>query len=222
MFGADPQWIAVDELIDETLVGQDASLRGCLSRSRAAGLPDIAVSPAQGKFLQLLVTASGAGSVLEIGTLGGFSTIFMARGLPEGGRVVSLEANPDFAAVARENIAAAGLSEMVEVIEGRALETLRGLEGPFDFHFIDADKVSNCDYVDHAVRLSSPGALIIVDNVVRAGDILDPAADDFAAKATRRLYDHVARHSALDATALQTVGGKGWDGMLMARLRQNL
>jgi predicted O-methyltransferase YrrM len=217
--GNEQAWDAVDALIDDTLVGADEALTGCLARSRAAGLPDIAVSPAQGKFLQLLVTASGARRILEIGTLGGFSTIFLARGLPPGGRLVSLEANPHFAAVARDNIATAGLAGSVEVIEGRALETLPSLEGPFDFHFIDADKTGYCDYLDHTVRLSSPGALILFDNVVREGDILNPQPADAAALVTRRLYDHVARYPRLEATALQTVGIKGWDGMLIARVR---
>jgi len=211
-------WHAVDALIGDTLVPLDEVLSACLERSRAAGLPDIAVSPAQGKFLQLLVTASGACNVLEIGTLGGFSTIFLARGLTAGGRVVSLEANPDYAAVARENFEAAALADRVDVIAGRALETLPGLKGPFDFFFIDADKAGNCDYVDHAVRLASPGALIIVDNVVRAGAILDPKPGDLGAQGSRRLYDHVAGHASLDATVLQTVGAKGWDGMLLARV----
>jgi predicted O-methyltransferase YrrM len=212
-------WHAADALIGDTLVPLDEALSACLERSQAAGLPDIAVSPAQGKFLQLLVTANGARNLLEIGTLGGFSTICLARGLAAGGRVVSLEANPEYAALARENIATAGLADRVEVIAGRALETLPGLTGPFDFFFFDADKAGNCDYVDHALRLASPGALIIVDNVVREGEILDPKAGDLAAQGTRRLYDHVAGHVSLDATVLQTVGVKGWDGMLLARVR---
>jgi len=219
MTSGEAGWNAVDALIDEKLVQPDSALTDCLARSKAAGLPDIAVSPAQGKFLQLLVTASGARRVLEIGTLGGFSTIFLARGLPSTGKLVSLEADPAFAAIARQNIAAAGLGDRVDVIEGRALETLHGLVGPFDFHFIDADKLNNCAYVDHAVRLSSPGALIFVDNVVRAGEILDPRPGDAAAIGTRKLYDHVAQHPELEATTLQTVGIKGWDGMLIARVR---
>ncbi|MDG2002142.1 MAG: O-methyltransferase [Novosphingobium sp.] len=220
MADSESGWNDVDALIDDRLVQPDKALSGCLERSRSAGLPDISVSPSQGKFLQMLVTVSGARRVLEIGTLGGFWTIFMARGVPADGMVVSLEANPDYVAVARENIAAAGQADKVEVIEGRALENLPGLEEPFDFHFIDADKVSNCDYVDHAVRLSSPGALIVVDNVVRAGAILAPKADDVMSIGTRRLYDHVSGHPMLDATAIQTVGAKGWDGMLVARVLQ--
>lgn len=219
MSSGESDWNAVDALIDDTLVGKDEALSGCLARSRAAGLPDIAVSPAQGKFLQLMVTASGARRVLEIGTLGGFSTIFLARGLAPEGKVVTLEADPGFAAVARGNLDAAGLGSQVEVIEGRALETLPTLEGPIDFHFIDADKVGYCDYLDHAVRLSAPGALIVFDNVVRGGAILDAGPADPAALVTRRLYDRVAQHPRLDATVLQTVGIKGWDGILVARLR---
>jgi len=213
----DEGWSAVDELICTTLVQPDGVLTSCIDRCRKAGLPDIAVTPALGRFLQIMVAASGARRVLEIGTLGGFSTIFLARGLPEDGGIVSLEANPDYARVARENLSEAGLADRTEVLVGAALDTLRELEGPFDFFFIDADKVNNCNYFDHAVRLASPGALIVVDNVVREGRILEPEPGDEAAIWSRRLYDHVAACQDVEATVIQTVGEKGWDGMLVAR-----
>jgi predicted O-methyltransferase YrrM len=213
----DRRWSAVDALIEESLLGEDPDLAACLADSRAAGLPDIAVSPAQGKFLQLLVAASGSRRVLEVGTLGGFSTIFLARGAGEGGRIVSLELDPAHAEVARANIARAAPPAAVEVRVGPALETLPRVEGPIDFAFIDADKVNNARYVDHALRLARPGALIVVDNVVREGRVLDPQGDE-AAEATRRLYDHVGGLDRLDPTALQTVGAKGWDGLLIARV----
>ena len=211
-------WGAVDALIGETLLGEDAALRACLERSREAGLPDIAVSPPQGKFLQLLAAATGAKRVLEVGTLGGFSTIFLARGVGPDGHVTTLELDPSYADVAHRNLDEAGLGERVEVVIGPALGSLERLDGRFDLSFIDADKVNNCAYVDHALRLSRDGALIVVDNVVREGKIVDPATDDASAIGTRALYDHLAGHPRLDATAIQTVGGKGWDGLLIARV----
>lgn len=211
------KWSAVDALIEETLLGDDPALADCLESSRAAGLPDIAVSPAQGKVLQLLVAATSARRVLEVGTLGGFSTIFLARGAGAGGRVLSLEISDAYAEVARANIARAAPAAEVEVCTGPALETLPEVEAPIDFAFIDADKVNNAAYVDHAARLARPGALIVVDNVVREGRVLDADADE-AARASRALYDHVGGHPRLDASALQTVGAKGWDGWLIARV----
>jgi predicted O-methyltransferase YrrM len=214
---ANADWTAVDALIESTLVPLDPALAACVELARDAGLPDIAVSPAQGRFLQLLVTMSGTRRVLEIGTLGGFSTIFLARGLAEGGEVVSLEANPAYAEVARRNLAGAGLAEHARVVVGPALESLPDIEGRFDLFFIDADKVNNCAYFNHALRLANPGALILVDNAVREGRIIDPQPGDDAALGTRRLYDHVAQ-AGVEATVLQTVGEKGWDGMLIARV----
>ena len=211
-------WAQVDALIEATVVGEDAALAACRRRSNAGGLPDIAVSAAQGAFLRLLAQITGARRVLEVGTLGGYSTIWLARGVGEGGEVISLEVDPSHAETARENLREAGLDGVAAVITGAALDTLPTLEGPFDLAFIDADKVNNAAYVDHAVRLSRPGALVIVDNVVRQGRILDLAADE-AARATRALYDHVAGNPRLEATVLQTVGNKGWDGMLLARVR---
>lgn len=214
----DDTWTAVDTLIEDTLLDKDAALENCLRNSRGAGLPDIAVSASQGRFLQMLVELMAAKSVLEIGTLGGYSTIFLARGVGEGGTITTLECESEFAAVARQNIEGAGVSDRVEVLEGAALDILSNLTGPFDLTFIDADKVNNCAYVEHAVRLSRPGALIIVDNVVREGNILDPAPDDESAIGTRAVYDLIGTHPQLESTALQTVGSKGWDGMLLARV----
>ena len=216
--GVEPGWAQVDALIEATLVREDAALAACRRRSGERGLPDIAVSAAQGAFLQLLAQVTGAGRVLEVGTLGGYSTIWLARGVGEGGEVISLEVDPGHAETARENLREAGLAAAVTVITGAALETLPTLEGPFDLAFIDADKVNNAAYVEHAVRLSRPGALVIVDNVVREGRILDASADE-AARATRALYDRVAVHPRLEATVLQTVGNKGWDGLMLARVR---
>ena len=211
-------WAQVDALIEATVVREDAALVGCRRRSTERGLPDIAVSAPQGAFLELLVWVSGARRVLEVGTLGGYSTIWLARGVGAGGEVISLEVDPGHAEVARESLREAGLDAVATVITGAALDTLPTLDGPFDFVFIDADKVNNAAYVDHAVRLSRPGALVIVDNVVRQGRILDPKAGE-AARATRALYDHVGGHPRLETTVLQTVGNKGWDGMLLARVR---
>ena len=216
--GVEPGWAQVDALIEATLVREDAALAACRRRSAERGLPDIAVSAAQGAFLQLLAQVTGARLVLEVGTLGGYSMIWLARGVGEGGEVISLEVDPGHAETARENLREAGLAAAVTVITGAALDTLPRLEGPFDLAFIDADKVNNAAYVEHAVRLSRPGALVIVDNVVREGRILDASADE-AARATRALYDRVAVHPRLEATVLQTVGNKGWDGLMLARVR---
>jgi predicted O-methyltransferase YrrM len=213
---ADPLWGDVDAYICDKLIPADAALTGALAANAAGGLPAIDVAPNQGKLLQLLARMQGARRILEIGTLGGYSTIWLARALPAGGRLVTLEADPHHAEVARANILAAGLGDRVELREGPALETLPRLaeEGgePFDFSFIDADKQSNADYVRWAIRLSRPGSVIVVDNVVRAGGVLDAAATDAAILGTRRLFDELAAEEALDATAVQTVGSKGMTG----------
>lgn len=215
----DERWQAVDHFVAARLLPDDKVLDDCLARCEAVGLPDIAVSAAQGAFLQMMVTLTGARRVLEIGTLGGYSTIHLARGLAEGGRVVTLESQASFAEVALANFRAAGLAERIELRVEEALVTLPNLTGPFDLAFIDADKPSNCAYVDHALRLSRPGSLIVVDNVVREGTILDPPDDDESAIGTRALYEHVSHQDRLEATALQTVGGKGWDGMMFLRVK---
>ncbi|MBS0479782.1 MAG: O-methyltransferase [Proteobacteria bacterium] len=212
----DARWAAVDHYIEDHLLPADAALDAAVANSAARGLDDIAVAPVQGKLLHLMARMAGAKRILEIGTLGGYSTIWLARALPEDGELVSLELDPHNAMVARENLAAAGLAERVTVLEGPALDTLNTLTGPFDFVFIDADKQNNVAYVDHAIRLSRPGAAIVVDNVVREGGVLDAHSADERIKGTRALFEMVSGDPRLTATAVQTVGVKKWDGFLLA------
>ncbi|MGV9690826.1 O-methyltransferase [Streptomyces sp. NPDC003444] len=216
------QWTDVDAYFTELLAPADEALSAALTASTAAGLPEIAVAPNQGKLLHLLARVQGARSILEIGTLGGYSTIWLARALPADGRLVTLEYDPAHADVARSNIARAGLDEVVEVRTGAALDSLPKLEaegaGPFDFVFIDADKVNNPRYVEWALKLSRPGTVIVVDNVVRGGKVATDHPDDPAVTGTREMFDLVAREPRLDATAFQTVGTKGYDGLLVARV----
>lgn len=209
-------WSAVDDYIGGHLLGADAGLAAALAANAAAGLPDIDVSPAQGRMLHLLARMTGARRILEIGTLGGCSTIELARALPDDGQLITLEIDPHHADVARANLAAAGLDERVEVITGPALDSLATLTGPFDFVFIDADKQNNLAYVREAVRLSRPGTTILVDNVVREGGILDADSTDERIQGTRKLFEAVAADPRLTATAVQTVGVKKWDGFLPA------
>ena len=206
----------VDDYLAGLLVGEDPALDAALAANAAARLPSIDVSPLQGKLLHLLARMAGARRILEIGTLGGYSTIWLARALPEGGRLVSLEAALAHAEVARANIAHAGLAERVEVIVGPALETLPDLRGPFDMVFIDADKRANPDYLGWALRLSRPGTVIVCDNVVRDGAIADAASTDPGVVGTRRFFDLLASDPRLAGTAIQTVGSKGWDGFALA------
>ncbi|MFB7450850.1 O-methyltransferase [Streptomyces sp. NPDC056194] len=217
-----PQWTAVDHYFTETIAPADEALTAALADSTAAGLPEIAVAPNQGKLLHLLASVQGARNVLEIGTLGGYSTIWLARALPADGRLITLEYSPAHADVARANIARAGLDKIVEVRTGAALDTLPQLEtegaGPFDLVFIDADKVNNARYVAWALKLSRPGTVIVVDNVVREGRVATPHPDDPAITGTREMFDLIAAEPRLDATALQTVGTKGYDGLLLARV----
>jgi len=201
---------AVDAWIGERL--GCGTLDWVITANAAAGLPRIDVSPAQGKFLALLVRITGAVRVLEIGTLGGYSTLWMASALPEGGRIITLEAEPQHARVARENIARAGHAGRVGVIEGPAVESLARLEGPFDLIFVDADKPSNPDYLRAALRLSRKGTVIVLDNVVRGGGVVDAESRDPSIIGTRAAFDLIAREPRLTATAIQTVGAKGWDG----------
>lgn len=202
----------VDLYFNAKLLVEDGAL---IAARHTAGLPAHAVAPNQGKLLKLLVEASGAKRVLEIGTLGGYSTIWLARSADE---VVSLEVDPDRAALARANIERAGLTN-VEVKVGPAVETLATLDEPFDFVFIDADKPSNPVYIKEAVRLTRPGALVVADNVVRDGAVVDEASDDDKVTGVQAMTDIIAHEPRLDATAIQTVGEKGWDGfMLMRRL----
>jgi predicted O-methyltransferase YrrM len=207
---------AVDDYLTGVLVGPDAALDAALAANRAAHLPPIDVSPTEGKLLYLLARLVGARRVLEIGTLGGYSTIWLARALPAGGRVVTLEREPHHAAVAADNVARAGLAAAVEIVVGPALDTLPTLDGPFDLVFVDADKPSNPDYVAHAVRLSRPGTLIVVDNVVRGGRVADAADTDPAVVGSRGALAALAAEPRLAATAVQTVGAKGHDGFALA------
>ncbi|MFE2556074.1 O-methyltransferase [Streptomyces sp. NPDC059352] len=215
-------WNDVDHYVTELLAPPDEALTAALAASTAAGLPEIAVAPNQGKLLHLLAATQGARNILEIGTLGGYSTIWLARALPADGRLITLEYDPAHADVARANIAHAGLDRIVEVRTGAALDSLPQLEaegaGPFDLVFIDADKVNNPRYVEWALKLSRPGTVIVVDNVVRGGRITTEHPDDPAITGTREMFELVAREPRLDATALQTVGTKGYDGLLLARV----
>jgi len=214
------QWTAVDRYLADLLVPSDASLAAALAASAAAGLPPADVSPTQGKLLQLLARLSGARMILELGTLGGYSAIWLARALPAGGRLVTLEADPRCAEVARDNIARAGLASAVELRVGPALETLPlvaadGL-GPFDLIFIDADKSGNPEYLRWALELSRPGSLIVADNVVRGGAVLDASSSDPSVQGVRRFYELLAGEPRVSATAIQTVGSKGYDGFALA------
>jgi len=211
-------WIAVDAYIADRLISDDPV--AALVANAAAGLPDIDVSPPQGRFLHLLARIAGARRILEIGTLGGYSTIWLARAAGEGGQVVTLEIEPHYAEVAKANLAAAGLADRVDIRVGAAIDTLAAMtaEPPFDFVFIDADKPSNVQYLHEAIRLARPGATIVVDNVIREGGILDVASDDPRIQGTRALFDTVAAEPRLSASAVQTVGGKKWDGFLLAVL----
>jgi predicted O-methyltransferase YrrM len=210
------QWDAVDEYFSGLVVGKDPALDAALEDSDTAGLPQIAVSPTHGKLLHLLAMLRGARRILEIGTLGGYSTIWLARALPADGELVTLEYSAKHAELARANIARAGLADQVEVRVGAALDTLPTLDGPFDLVFIDADKPNNPDYVRWALRLTRPGSVIVVDNVVRGGRVADPDDTDPAVVGTRRVAELLATEPTVDATMIQTVGNKGYDGFAVA------
>ena len=213
-------WTAVDDYLQDLIVPPDPALDAAMDASEAAGLPAIAVSPAQGKFLMLLAQIQGARTILEIGTLGGYSTIWLARALPADGRLITLEAVPKHAEVASANIARAGLSDRVEVRVGKALQTLPQLEAegvsPFDLIFIDADKQNNPHYLAWALKFSRRGSLIITDNVIRDGRVIDAATDDPNIQGVRRFHELVAAEPRLSATTIQTVGSKGYDGFTLA------
>jgi predicted O-methyltransferase YrrM len=209
-------WSQVDAYLAERLVPSDPVLDAALAASKKADLPEIAVAPNQGKFLNLVATLAGARSILEIGTLGGYSTIWLARALPAGGRLITLEVDPKHAEVARGNIEAAGFGDVVEVRVGPAMETLPGVEGPFDLVFIDADKPNIPQYFSAALERSHPGSVIIVDNVIRGGAVADPESKDASVLGVRRLNELIAAEPRVDATALQTVGSKGYDGLTFA------
>jgi predicted O-methyltransferase YrrM len=217
---SDPAWTAVDQWTGEKLIGDDPAFQAIIDANSAAGLPSIDVSPAQGKLLHLLIRIAGAGRVLEVGTLGGYSTAWMARALPENGQIVTLEINPNFAKVARANLQQLGVSDCVEIRLGSAIESLEQMveegEDPFDFVFLDADKENNANYLRLALALSRPGTVIVCDNVVRQGRVIEPAQGDQAIAGTRALFDELRGNSRLTATAVQTVGLKGWDGFALA------
>ncbi|MGE5695237.1 MAG: O-methyltransferase [Candidatus Sericytochromatia bacterium] len=207
-------------MFDRLLIGDDPVL-GAREATAAAGMPPIEVSAQHGKFLYLLASAMRARRILEIGTLGGFSTIWLARAVGPDGHVVTLEYEPRHAEVARANLGRAGVGERVEVIVGTALESLPQLRSrpePFDLVFVDADKENNSAYVQWAIELSAPGSVIVVDNVVRFGRVLAPAADDYQAQGVVDMLQMIAAHPRLEAAAIQTVGVKGWDGFLLARV----
>ncbi len=208
-------WTGVDRYIEGLFIGTDVVLEAALKASDAAGLPQIAVSPAQGKLLCLLAKAMGARRILEIGTLGGYSTIWLARGLPPDGRLITLELDPKHAEVARGNLERAGVSALVEVRVGPALERLPALtsEAPFDLIFIDADKGGYTDYLSWAIKLSRAGTLIIADNVVRDGKITDASSTDANVQGIRRFNEALATETRVTATEIQTVGVKGYDGL---------
>ncbi len=210
---------AVDEHLAAHLLPADPAFDELLRASREAGLPPADVSPLQGRLLELLARLTGAASILEVGTLGGYSTLWLTRALPPRGRIVTLEVDPHHAAVARANLDWAGVGGAVEIVAGPALETLPGVAGPFDLVFIDADKQRSADYLVLALEKTRPGTLIVVDNVVRAGALADLADEDPRVTGSRRVVAAIGAEPRLVATGLQTVGVKGWDGMLLALVR---
>jgi predicted O-methyltransferase YrrM len=216
----DQLWTSIDAYITDLLVPPDHALEAALEASAAAGLPPIAVAPNQGKMLQILARMLGARQILEIGSLGGYSAIWLARALPAGGRLITLESDPKHAEVARGNFLRAGLADVIELRLGPALETLPQLEaegaGPFDLTFIDADKANIPAYFSFALELSRPGSLIIVDNVIRKGAVINADAVDPDVQGVRRLNEMLAAEPRVSATAIQTVGSKGHDGFALA------
>ena len=214
------RWTAVDEYVAARLLASDPGLESALRASADAGLPAIAVSPPQGKLLHLLARLHGSRTILELGTLGGYSTIWLARALPPGGRLVTIEAEPSYARVAAENIERAGLGDIVELRVGPALEQLPELAAqeppPFDLVFIDADKQTTPDYFSWALELTRPGSVIITDNVIRAGALIDPECEDPRVEGMRRFHELLAAEPRVSATTIQTVGSKGYDGFTVA------
>jgi len=217
------RWSEVDSYIEQQLVGEDAVLAAAREASENAGLPAIALTPAHGKLLHLLARIQGARSILEVGTLGGYSTIWLARALPDDGRLVTLELNPHYAEVAAANAELAGLAGLIKIEVGPALESLRALivadAGPFDMVFIDADKSSTPEYFELALELTRPGSVIVADNVVRDGALADPATRDPGSQGMRRFHELLATDARVSATTVQTVGAKGYDGFTLALVR---
>jgi len=213
-------WTAVDKYLAETLIPTDPILEAVLAANAAANLPSIDVSPTQGKFLHMLALLKGATRILEIGTLGGYSTIWLARALPPEGRLITLEFEPKHAAVAQKNIFRAGLAHLVEIQIGPAADSLAKLHAqspkPFDLIFIDADKPNNPTYLEWALKLSRKGTLIVIDNVIREGEIANPASTDPSVIGTRTMFEMIGNNPLLTATALQTVGSKSYDGFALA------
>ena len=216
------QWKTVDAYFSEALLPPDAALEATRLANSGAGLPAIDVSPCQGKLLHLMVKMQNARRILEMGTLGGYSTIWMAKALPPDGLLVTLEAEPRHAMVARQNIERAGFAQIVRVLTGKALESLPRVKSeykePFDFIFIDADKANTPEYFTWALEMSRPGTVIIVDNVVRKGEVANSASTDPSVQGMRRLTELLANTSRVTATAIQTVGSKGYDGFVIARV----
>jgi predicted O-methyltransferase YrrM len=220
---SEEQWAAVDRYLEDRLIGDNEALNAALAASTAAGLPNIAVSASQGKLLNILAASVRAKRILEIGTLGGYSAIWMARALPAGGKLISLEAEPRHAEVARENLRAAGLGDKVDIWIGDAMELLPKVAaagvGPFDFAFIDADKEHIPEHFDWAVKMARPGSLIVVDNIVRRGRLIDADTRDPDVLGVRRLHDNLANDDRVTAVSIQTVGAKGYDGFTLALVR---
>lgn len=215
-------WTDVDAFINAHVAPQESYFTDALTAAAAAGLPAIQVSPSQGKLLMLLAKIQGSRRILEIGTLAGYSTLWLARALPDGGRMVTLELDPAHAAVAQSNFMRAGVASMIELRVGPALRTLEQMasekSAPFDFTFIDADKASTPEYFDWAIRLSRGGSVIVVDNVVRDGSVIDQASSDASVLGTRRFFAQAAKDARVSVTAVQTVGEKGYDGLAVARV----
>lgn len=212
------EWRDVEEFLSEVVIKADPALLAVGPAAEAAGMPAIEVAPTAGKFLMLLAKISGAKKVLEIGTLAGYSTIWLARGIPADGSVLTCEFLPEHAAVARKNLDRAGVGEKVEIRVGAALDTLAGLTGPFDFIFIDADKGNNVNYLQYALKLGRPGTVVVVDNVIWEGAFLDPEASGDAL-AIRQTLEFLGSSASFDATAVQTASSKGWDGFAIAVMR---
>lgn len=222
---AQEQWTAVDSYIADLFIAPDFALEAALDSSKAAGLPAINVSPTQGKLLHLLARVQGARSILELGTLGGYSTIWLARALPPEGRLISLEIDPKRVEIARANVARAGLTNAVEIRLGPALDTLQQLvtegRGPFDLIFIDADKPGYSEYLKWSLKLARPGTLIVADNVVRKGEVADPASTDDNVQGIRRFNELLAAEPRVTTTVIQTVGSKGYDGLALILVTAN-
>ena len=216
------QWNAVDQYLEQAFGLTDRMLEAAVEASRAAGMPQIQVAPNQGRLLQMLALANDSRRILEIGTLAGYSTLWLARALPPGGRLVTLELDPKHAAVATENLTRAGVTDLVDLRVGPAIDSLRQLveEGaePFDFVFVDADKAGMPAYFEWSLQLAAPGALLVFDNVVRDGAVVDPASTDPSVQGVRKLNEMLAAEPRVLATTIQTVGVKGWDGFALARV----